>query len=132
MILTGYDVFKLAGHFGCDPSDIVEKHCIYPKSEKILPLLRVCPHSCAEVRTVLETVGSGEDMTAVEAWDASIGQIDTVLQKLHQTLSPEVYHSEFRTAFAIIYTLYDTDRDFAGQCRRNASFLLDMWDEAAA
>jgi len=44
LLLTAYDVFRLARHFGCLTGDIIEKYCeIYPGQDSKLPVVRVIP-----------------------------------------------------------------------------------------
>lgn len=44
LLLTAYDVFRLARHFGCKTGDIIKKYCeIYPGQESKLPVVRVIP-----------------------------------------------------------------------------------------
>jgi hypothetical protein len=46
LLLTAYDVFRLARHFKCKTGDIIRKYCeIYPGSDSKLPVVRVIPRA---------------------------------------------------------------------------------------
>jgi hypothetical protein len=49
LLLTAYDVFRLARHFKCDTGDIIKKYCeLYSGADSKLPVVRVIPRAYDE------------------------------------------------------------------------------------